>query len=139
MMRELERDHRIVSFRLTIIDRPGMLGQISTLLGKLGANILEVHHRRTFLDVPAKGTRLDLTVETRDQAHAEAIEAALAAQGLPVQRLGAGGPTGKALPCPAALALQIAGEEICRTMSYTSPEDRGFEAISPDRPTLMTR
>lgn len=91
MMRELERDHRIVSFRLTILDRPGMLGQISTLLGKLGANILEVHHRRTFLDVPAKGTRLDLTVETRDQAHAEAIEAALAAQGLPVQRLGAGG------------------------------------------------
>ncbi|WP_205666131.1 threonine ammonia-lyase [Aquabacter cavernae] len=91
MMRELERDHRIVSFRLTILDRPGMLGRISTLLGKLGANILEVHHRRTFLDVPAKGTRLDLTVETRDQAHAEVIEAALAAEGLPVQRLGAGG------------------------------------------------
>ncbi|MEW6254840.1 MAG: threonine ammonia-lyase [Pseudomonadota bacterium] len=91
LMRELERDHRIVSFRVTILDRPGMLGQISTLLGKLGANILEVHHRRTFLDVPAKGTRLDLTVETRDQAHAGAIEAALAAQGLPVQRLGAGG------------------------------------------------
>ncbi|MEW6123437.1 MAG: threonine ammonia-lyase [Pseudomonadota bacterium] len=91
MMRELERDHRIVSFRLTILDRPGMLGRISTLLGKLGANILEVHHRRTFLDVPAKGTRLDLTVETRDQAHAQAIEAALAAEGLPVQRLGAGG------------------------------------------------
>ena len=37
MMRELERDHRIVSFRLTILDRPGMLGRISTLLGKLGA------------------------------------------------------------------------------------------------------
>lgn len=91
MVRELERDQRIVSFRLTILDRPGMLGRISTLLGKLGANILEVHHRRTFLDVPAKGTRLDLTVETRDQAHAEAIHAALEAEGLPVQRLGAGG------------------------------------------------
>ena len=91
MMRELERDHRIVSFRLTILDRPGMLGRISTLLGQLGANILEVHHRRTFLDVPAKGTRLDLTVETRDQAHAETIQAALEAEGLPVKRLGAGG------------------------------------------------
>ena len=91
MVRELERDQRIVSFRLTILDRPGMLGRISTLLGKLGANILEVHHRRTFLDVPAKGTRLDLTVETRDQAHADAIHAALEAEGLPVQRLGAGG------------------------------------------------
>lgn len=91
LVRELERDERIVSFRLTILDRPGMLGRIATLLGKLGANILEVHHRRTFLDVPAKGTRLDLTVETRDHAHAQAIEAALEAEGLPVQRLGAGG------------------------------------------------
>lgn len=91
LMRELERDHRIVSFRLTILDRPGMLGIISTLLGKLGANILEVHHRRTFLDVPAKGTRLDLTVETRDQIHAQAIHDALEAEGLEVLRLGAGG------------------------------------------------
>ncbi|WP_051357224.1 threonine ammonia-lyase [Azorhizobium doebereinerae] len=91
LMRELERDSRIVSFRLTILDRPGMLGRISTLLGKLGANILEVHHRRTFLDVPAKGTRLDLTVETRDQYHADAIHRALQDEGLQVQRLGAGG------------------------------------------------
>ncbi|MEP9353491.1 threonine ammonia-lyase [Xanthobacter sp. KR7-65] len=91
LLRELERDQRIVSFRLTILDRPGMLGRIATLLGKLGANILEVHHRRTFLDVPAKGTRLDLTVETRDQAHAELIQKALEGEGLPVQRLGAGG------------------------------------------------
>lgn len=94
LMRELERDHRIVSFRLTILDRPGMLGIISTLLGKLGANILEVHHRRTFLDVPAKGTRLDLTVETRDQIHAQAIQDALEAEGLEVLRLGAGGAEG---------------------------------------------
>src|SRR6202020_3081656 len=49
MVRELEREHRIVSFRLTIADRPGVLGPIATLLGKLGANILEVDHRRLFL------------------------------------------------------------------------------------------
>jgi len=91
LLRELERDFRIVSFRLTILDRPGMLGRIATLVGKLGGNILEVHHRRTFLDVPAKGTRLDMTVETRDHAHAETIQRALEAEGLPVQRLGAGG------------------------------------------------
>src|ERR1700693_2535846 len=61
MVRELEREHRIVSFRLTIADRPGVLGPIATLLGKLGANILEVDHRRLFLDVPAKGAKLDIT------------------------------------------------------------------------------
>ncbi|HET8546208.1 MAG TPA: threonine ammonia-lyase [Pseudolabrys sp.] len=81
MVRELERENRIVSFRLTIPDRPGVLGTIATRLGTLGANILEVNHRRLFLDVPAKGAKLDVTVETRDAAHAEEIMHALAADG----------------------------------------------------------
>jgi threonine dehydratase len=81
MVRELERADRIVSFRLTIPDQPGVLGQIATKLGELGANILEVEHRRLFLDVPAKGAKLDVTVETRDGTHAEEIFAALAVDG----------------------------------------------------------
>src|SRR3954463_8148659 len=81
MVRELQREDRIVSFRLTIPDRPGVLGQIATRLGELGANILEVDHRRLFLDVPAKGARLDVTVETRDRAHAEEILRALVDDG----------------------------------------------------------
>ncbi|HEV7982362.1 MAG TPA: threonine ammonia-lyase [Xanthobacteraceae bacterium] len=81
MVRELEREHRIVSFRLTIADRPGVLGPIATLLGKLGANILEVDHRRLFLDVPAKGAKLDITVEARDRAHSEEILHVLAEGG----------------------------------------------------------
>ncbi len=86
MVRELERDSRIVSFRLTIPDRPGVLGAIATRIGELGANILEVDHRRLFLDVPAKGAKLDVTIETRDGAHAEEIMAAFTADGyLPVR------------------------------------------------------
>jgi threonine dehydratase len=81
MVRELEREDRIVSFRLTIPDRPGVLGHIATRLGDLGANILAVDHRRLFLDVPAKGTRLDVTMETRHQVHAEEIFEALEAEG----------------------------------------------------------
>jgi threonine dehydratase len=93
MVRELERDDRIVSYRISIQDRPGTLGTIATLLGKLGANILEVHHRRLFLDMPARAARLDVTVETRDRRHAEAVEQALQAEGYSVQRIdtGAGG------------------------------------------------
>jgi threonine dehydratase len=90
MVRELERDDRIVSFRLTIADRPGLLGQIATTLGRLGANILEVDHRRLFLDVPAKGARLDVTVETRDAAHAEEILAAFKAEGFAPVRIATG-------------------------------------------------
>ena len=70
-----------------------MLGQIATRLGALDANILEVDHRRLFLDVPAKGAKLDVTVETRDAAHAEEIFAALAADGFRPVRI----ETGKAM------------------------------------------
>ena len=73
MVRELERADRIVSFRLTIPDQPGILGRIASRLGELGANILTVDHHRLFLDVPAKGAKLDITVETRDRAHADDI------------------------------------------------------------------
>lgn len=90
MVRELERDERIASFRLTIPDQPGMLGRIATLVGQFGANILEVNHRRLFLDVPAKGTKLDITLETRDHAHAEAIGKAFAADGYHPVRMEAG-------------------------------------------------
>jgi threonine dehydratase len=81
MVRELEREFRIASFRLAIPDRPGVLGTIATLLGELGANILEVDHRRLFLDVPAKGAKLDVTVETRGQPHSDEIFEVLTREG----------------------------------------------------------
>ncbi len=91
MVRELERESRIVSFRLTIADRPGVLGPIATLLGELGANILEVEHRRLFLDVPAKGAKVDITVETRDYEHSLQIMRALTRGGYQPVRLDPGG------------------------------------------------
>jgi threonine dehydratase len=87
MVRELERKERIISFRLTSDDRPGFLGRVATRLGELGANILEVMHRRTFLSVPAKGVSLDVTVETRGAPHAAEIFAALSADGFAPQRI----------------------------------------------------
>jgi len=90
MVRELERGDRIVSFRLTIPDRPGILGHIASRLGELGANILGVDHHRLFLDVPAKGAKLDITMETRDGAHAEEIFRALRDEGYQPVRLEGG-------------------------------------------------
>ncbi len=90
MVRELERADRIVSFRLTIPDRPGILGQIAGRLGQFNANILSVDHHRLFLDVPAKGAKLDVTMETRDAAHAEEIFRAFAADGYQPVRMPAG-------------------------------------------------
>jgi threonine dehydratase len=90
MVRELERETRIVSFRLTIPDRPGILGQIASRLGEFGANILAVDHHRLFLDVPAKGAKLDVTMETRDGAHADQIFRALSDDGYEPVRMESG-------------------------------------------------
>jgi threonine dehydratase len=87
MVRELEREDRIIAFRLTSSDRPGLLGKIASLLGNEGANILEVSHGRLFLDVPAKGVSLDVTVETRGEAHSRAIEDMLAKNGFAPRRI----------------------------------------------------
>lgn len=91
ILRELEREHRIVNLRIQIDDRPGVLGRIATLLGQLGANILEVSHRRMFLDVPAKGAELEIMLETRDGPHAEEIVARIEAEGFPTRVLDAPG------------------------------------------------
>jgi threonine dehydratase len=87
MVRELEREQRIAAFRLTASDRPGLLGKVASLFGTLGANILEVSHGRLFLDVPAKGVTLDVTVETRDEAHTAAIEEELRQEGYAPRRI----------------------------------------------------
>jgi threonine dehydratase len=91
MVRELERDDRIASFRVTTNDRPGLLGKLASRLGELGANILEVSHGRLFLDVPAKGVTIDVTIETRDSMHTSEVIEALARDGLAPVRLNASG------------------------------------------------
>ncbi|HUF45104.1 MAG TPA: threonine ammonia-lyase [Aestuariivirgaceae bacterium] len=89
--RELEREQRIVVLRIQIDDRPGVLGRIATLLGKHGANILEVSHQRMFLDIPAKGAELEIMLETRDGRHAGEIVELIEAQGFVIRILDAPG------------------------------------------------
>lgn len=92
MVRGLERENKIVSLRLTVQDQPGILGRVATCLGDCGANILEVSHRRMFLDVPAKGATLDVMIETKDAKHALEAIGRLEAAGFRVIRLdGPGG------------------------------------------------
>jgi threonine dehydratase len=91
MVRELEREDRIACFRVMTSDRPGLLGQLAGRLGQLGANILEVSHGRLFLDVPAKGVTIDVTIETRDRRHTLEVFEALERDGLAPRRLDAGG------------------------------------------------
>jgi threonine dehydratase len=69
LTRELARDGRLARLAIDIPDRPGQLAKVSGVIGGAGANIVEVYHQRVFTDLPAKGTELNLVIETRDAGH----------------------------------------------------------------------
>ncbi|MBR1205201.1 MULTISPECIES: threonine ammonia-lyase [unclassified Bradyrhizobium] len=85
LTRELAREGRLTQLALDIVDRPGQLAAVSILLADAGANIIEVSHQRTFSDLPAKATLLELVIETRDRAHLEEVLARLGAEGFAVR------------------------------------------------------
>ena len=70
---ELAREGRLTQIAIDIVDRPGQLAAVWALLAEAGANIIEVSHQRTFSDLPAKGTLLEVVIETRDRAHLEVV------------------------------------------------------------------
>ena len=83
LTRELVRESRIVSLRVIGDDRPGLLANVSAIIGQMGANIIEVAHNRLALDVPAKGAEFDLMIETRDRQHTQEVMDALRERGYP--------------------------------------------------------
>lgn len=84
LTRELAREGRLSRLAIDIPDRPGQLARVAGLIGKAGANVVEVYHQRVFTDVPAKGTELNLVIETRDRAHLEQVVSELKARGYTV-------------------------------------------------------
>jgi len=83
LTRELVRESRIVSLRIIGDDRPGLLANVSMIIGQMGANIIEVAHNRLALDVPAKGAEFDVMIETRDAQHTQEVMDALRDRGYP--------------------------------------------------------
>jgi len=81
ILREMSRQGRIMSLVIEIVDMPGILARVSTLIGEAGGNILEVSHNRMMTDTSAKLADLGMTVEARDAEHADEIKKALQAAG----------------------------------------------------------
>ncbi|HEX5094477.1 MAG TPA: pyridoxal-phosphate dependent enzyme, partial [Acidimicrobiia bacterium] len=84
MMRALARSGRIVRLAIEVPDRPGVLAAVANVIGTCRGNIVDVTHRRDLPGVALKVTMLELSVETRDQAHADEIVRALQENGFPV-------------------------------------------------------
>jgi threonine dehydratase len=78
LMRNLLRDGRLLRVVVEMPDRPGMLAEVSTRIGALGGNIIEVAHHRLFSSPSVQDAQLEVMIEARDAAHGAAIEASLA-------------------------------------------------------------
>ena len=77
LLRTLLRDGRLLRLHLTIPDRPGVLADIAGKIGNSGGNIIEVSHQRLFASSSVQAAELEVMVEARDPAHADAIVAGL--------------------------------------------------------------
>jgi len=85
LTRALARSGRLVRLLIEVPDRPGVLAAIAEVVAREQGNIVDVEHRRDLPGVALKSARLELSVETRNRPHAEAIGAALGAIGVHVE------------------------------------------------------
>ncbi len=94
ILRGLVRSERLVRFRITVPDSPGSLARLTVAIADQGGNVVDVAHQRAFARRSVKQADIDVTMETRNAAHAHEIAAALDALGFLVVRLGDEGATG---------------------------------------------
>jgi len=84
--RGLVKDGRLVRIDIKLLDKPGQLAKVSTVISHHKANVIEVHHSRAFTE-RLGDTRLLLTLETRGPDHVEEILRALRERGYQVDRV----------------------------------------------------
>jgi threonine dehydratase len=78
---------RHLRLRTQLVDRPGALVRLSTIIAEQGANIFEVVHHRLGSWPSVNVVDLDLTLEVRDHAHGEAVVLALREAGYLAERI----------------------------------------------------
>ena len=85
IMRGLIRQGRLTRLHIEVPDVPGSMGDLTTVLGEVGANIVEILHQRMFVDLSARSAEIEVTVETLDLDHVERVVAALEKAGYAVK------------------------------------------------------
>ncbi|MFN8122038.1 MAG: threonine ammonia-lyase [Thermoleophilia bacterium] len=87
--RGMVRSGRLTRLLVSVRDVPGRLAGVAELLGRMGANIDEVHHQRAFSDLSLERVQIEIVVQTRGPEHIERILDALRAEGYDAERVAA--------------------------------------------------
>jgi threonine dehydratase len=85
--RGLVKDGRLLRIRVHLQDRPGALLALTKILARERANIVETIHNRAYYGVSLGDTVIDVTLETRGDAHIAAISHALREAGFRFERI----------------------------------------------------
>ena len=79
--RALIKEGRIADITVELLDKPGQLVEVSSIIAKLGANVISVQHDKTGRETDLNSCTLSVSMETRNQAHVDEIKKALSDAG----------------------------------------------------------
>ncbi len=85
IQRGLVGDGRLAHLIVKVKDRPGSLARLTELVAGMGANVLDIHHRRGFADISVGDVEIVLELETRGREHVAEIIGALEGRGISVE------------------------------------------------------
>ena len=88
--RGMVRSGRLARIRIELRDVPGALAELTTRLADLQANIEEVHHQRTFSNMPLQNAEVDVVIQTRGRRHVSQVLASLDGAGFRARIIEAG-------------------------------------------------
>lgn len=72
---------------IELLDKPGSLVKVSTIIAEHGANVTQVHHERAGEGSDINGCHLRITLETRNQEHIDTIVEALKQAGFKIANI----------------------------------------------------
>lgn len=85
IMRDLARSGRLARLRVQLLDMPGQLVRVASIIAENDGNVIDVGHHRTYSDLPAKMTCMDVTIDTQGQEHLNRIIENLRKEGYEVE------------------------------------------------------
>jgi len=85
--RGLVQDGRMIRLRIHLLDKPGALAELTALMAKYRANIVDTLYNRAYYGVNLGDTTIDITLETRGREQVEELLGALTTGGYRFSRV----------------------------------------------------
>lgn len=82
--RGLMTSGRSALLKVELLDKPGQLVQISSIIAELGGNVIGVHHERSNANLAITGCFIRISLETRNFEHVEQIKNAIKEAGFTI-------------------------------------------------------